>query len=74
MTALPPLSHLDRLEAESLHILREVAAEFLFNEDSYQFAATTHDSLLDGIVLELQGQLSVPPTTQVCDEEHFSPF
>ena len=28
MTALPPLSHLDRLEAESLHILREVAAEF----------------------------------------------
>ncbi len=24
----PPLSHLDRLEAESLHILREVAAEF----------------------------------------------
>ena len=28
MTALPPLPHLDRLEAESLHILREVAAEF----------------------------------------------
>ena len=28
MTALPPLSHLDRLEADSLHILREVAAEF----------------------------------------------
>ena len=28
MTALPNLSHLDRLEAESLHILREVAAEF----------------------------------------------
>ncbi len=26
--SLPPLSHLDRLEAESLHILREVAAEF----------------------------------------------
>ncbi len=25
---LPPLSHLDRLEAESIHILREVAAEF----------------------------------------------
>jgi sulfate adenylyltransferase subunit 2 len=23
-----PLSHLDRLEAESMHILREVAAEF----------------------------------------------
>ncbi|RZA28412.1 MAG: sulfate adenylyltransferase subunit CysD [Lysobacteraceae bacterium] len=28
MSSLPPLSHLDRLEAESLHILREVAAEF----------------------------------------------
>ena len=28
MTALPNLSHLDRLEAESLHNLREVAAEF----------------------------------------------
>ena len=28
MTAVSPLSHLDRLEAESLHILREVAAEF----------------------------------------------
>ena len=28
MTALPNLSHLDRLEAESLHILRAVAAEF----------------------------------------------
>jgi sulfate adenylyltransferase subunit 2 len=27
-TPLPSLSHLDRLEAESLHILREVAAEF----------------------------------------------
>ena len=27
-SALPPLSHLDRLEAESLHILREVAAQF----------------------------------------------
>ena len=26
--ALPPLSHLERLEAESIHILREVAAEF----------------------------------------------
>lgn len=26
--ALPPLSHLDRLEAESIHILREVAAGF----------------------------------------------
>lgn len=25
---LPPLTHLDRLEAESIHILREVAAEF----------------------------------------------
>jgi sulfate adenylyltransferase subunit 2 len=28
MPASPALSHLDRLEAESLHILREVAAEF----------------------------------------------
>ena len=28
MPATPTLSHLDRLEAESLHILREVAAEF----------------------------------------------
>ncbi|HEY0860901.1 MAG TPA: sulfate adenylyltransferase subunit CysD, partial [Pseudoxanthomonas sp.] len=28
MTAAPTLSHLDRLEAESIHILREVAAEF----------------------------------------------
>jgi len=28
MIAIPALSHLDRLEAESLHILREVAAEF----------------------------------------------
>ncbi len=28
MTQATPLSHLDRLEAESLHILREVAAEF----------------------------------------------
>ncbi|MEL1265911.1 sulfate adenylyltransferase subunit CysD [Pseudoxanthomonas putridarboris] len=28
MTAAPRLSHLDRLEAESIHILREVAAEF----------------------------------------------
>ena len=28
MTAVPNLSHLDRLEAESIHILREVAAEF----------------------------------------------
>ncbi|KRG70084.1 sulfate adenylyltransferase subunit CysD [Pseudoxanthomonas dokdonensis] len=28
MTVAPRLSHLDRLEAESLHILREVAAEF----------------------------------------------
>ena len=28
MTAVPPLSHLDRLEAESIHILREVAAGF----------------------------------------------
>lgn len=28
MTAVAPLSHLDRLEAESIHILREVAAEF----------------------------------------------
>ena len=28
MTAVPALSHLDRLEAESIHILREVAAEF----------------------------------------------
>jgi len=28
MTALPSLSHLDRLEAEAIHILREVAAEF----------------------------------------------
>ncbi|HEY5970661.1 MAG TPA: sulfate adenylyltransferase subunit CysD [Pseudoxanthomonas sp.] len=28
MTAVPSLSHLDRLEAESIHILREVAAEF----------------------------------------------
>ena len=28
MTAAPSLSHLDRLEAESIHILREVAAEF----------------------------------------------
>ena len=28
MTAVPRLSHLDRLEAESIHILREVAAEF----------------------------------------------
>ncbi|MET0892492.1 MAG: sulfate adenylyltransferase subunit CysD [Pseudoxanthomonas sp.] len=28
MSSLPSLSHLDRLEAESLHILREVAAEF----------------------------------------------
>ena len=28
MTAAPHLSHLDRLEAESIHILREVAAEF----------------------------------------------
>lgn len=26
--ALPAASHLDRLEAESIHILREVAAEF----------------------------------------------
>ena len=24
---LPPLTHLDRLEAESIHVLREVAAE-----------------------------------------------
>ena len=28
MTVLPSLSHLDRLEAEAIHILREVAAEF----------------------------------------------
>jgi sulfate adenylyltransferase subunit 2 len=28
MSAAPTLSHLDRLEAESIHILREVAAEF----------------------------------------------
>ena len=28
MPGLPQLSHLDRLEAESIHILREVAAEF----------------------------------------------
>ncbi len=28
MTSVPPLSHLDRLEAESIHILREVVAEF----------------------------------------------
>ncbi|MCA1713879.1 MAG: phosphoadenosine phosphosulfate reductase family protein, partial [Gammaproteobacteria bacterium] len=28
MTAAHRLSHLDRLEAESIHILREVAAEF----------------------------------------------
>jgi sulfate adenylyltransferase subunit 2 len=28
MSSVPPLSHLDRLEAESIHILREVAAEF----------------------------------------------
>ena len=28
LMTLPPLSHLDRLEAESIHILREVAAEF----------------------------------------------
>ena len=28
MTAISSMSHLDRLEAESLHILREVAAEF----------------------------------------------
>ena len=28
MSAVPALTHLDRLEAESLHILREVAAEF----------------------------------------------
>ena len=28
MSSVPSLSHLDRLEAESLHILREVAAEF----------------------------------------------
>jgi sulfate adenylyltransferase subunit 2 len=28
MSSLPSLSHLDRLEAESIHILREVAAEF----------------------------------------------
>ncbi len=28
MTSATPLSHLDRLEAESIHILREVAAEF----------------------------------------------
>lgn len=28
MTVAAPLSHLDRLEAESIHILREVAAEF----------------------------------------------
>ena len=28
MTAVHRLSHLDRLEAESIHILREVAAEF----------------------------------------------
>ena len=28
MTDLPTLSHLDRLEAEAIHILREVAAEF----------------------------------------------
>ncbi|KFN44096.1 sulfate adenylyltransferase subunit 2 [Arenimonas oryziterrae DSM 21050 = YC6267] len=28
MSAVPALSHLDRLEAESLHILREVAASF----------------------------------------------
>ena len=28
-TAPPPLSHLDRLEAESIHILREVAAGFM---------------------------------------------
>ncbi len=29
MSSVPSLSHLDRLEAESIHILREVAAEFL---------------------------------------------
>lgn len=29
MTVSPTLSHLDRLEAESIHILREVASEFL---------------------------------------------
>ena len=28
MSSVPSLSHLDRLEAESIHILREVAAEF----------------------------------------------
>ena len=28
MPAVPDLSHLDRLEAESIHILREVAASF----------------------------------------------
>ncbi len=28
MSSVPALSHLDRLEAESIHILREVAAEF----------------------------------------------
>ena len=28
MSSLSSLSHLDRLEAESIHILREVAAEF----------------------------------------------
>jgi sulfate adenylyltransferase subunit 2 len=28
MIPIPPLSHLDRLEAESIHVLREVAAEF----------------------------------------------
>jgi sulfate adenylyltransferase subunit 2 len=28
MVPIPPLSHLDRLEAESIHVLREVAAEF----------------------------------------------
>jgi sulfate adenylyltransferase subunit 2 len=28
MSSVPTLSHLDRLEAESIHILREVAAEF----------------------------------------------
>ena len=28
MNALPPLTHLDRLEAEAIHVFREVAAEF----------------------------------------------
>ncbi|MCC6593313.1 MAG: phosphoadenosine phosphosulfate reductase family protein, partial [Xanthomonadales bacterium] len=28
MTALPPLTHMDRLEAEAIHVFREVAAEF----------------------------------------------